>query len=93
MKQINWLGTIKHDDNTIEIDDLTGEKIIINFNRDIDFSPLISNLTQKIDGNNNIALEIKLGEGENNDEKLKLIIETLKDIFNSFNESLKNYEE
>lgn len=50
---------------------------------------MISILTKKIDAGNPITLNIEDPE----DEKIKLIVETLKSIFDVYNESLREESE
>jgi hypothetical protein len=58
---------------------------------DVDFTNLVQELTKKIDEEKIISLTIE-DEESITDPKYKLIINTLKNIFNSYNESLQNDE-
>lgn len=63
----------------------------IDISSDVDFTVLVEELTKKIDKEKTIILNV---EDQENiiDPKNKLIIETLKKIFESYNESLKDIE-
>lgn len=89
MSNIECTGTIDVADNLIKIDTLDTEELVINFSSDIDFTNLVSILTKKIDTGNQIILNIEDPE----DEKIKLIVETLKSIFDAYNESLREEAE
>jgi hypothetical protein len=89
MDEITCNATIDIEDTNIVISGLTTTDIIINFSGDIDFTDLVSTLTEKIDECKKIIFKID----ENTDEKLKLIIETLNSIFDSYNESISSTDE
>lgn len=83
---INCTMSIDEDSQNIKIANLAEEDIILNYSNDINFTNLVSLLTDKID----ISKEIILTFNEEvNDEKTQLIINTITDIFNIYNESIK----
>lgn len=89
MDEITCNGTIDTEDTKITISGIRTEDIEINCKEDIDFTNLVSILTETIDDEKKINFNID----EQTDEKLMLIVETLKSIFDSYNESLSVIEE
>jgi len=78
----------KIEDNEIIISNLKDNEIKIDISGDVDFTNIVSALSEFIDGSPEIDLTIK-DEGTIEDEKFKLIIETLKDIFENYNTSIR----
>ena len=89
MDEITCNGCIDTENKKIIISGINEKDIEINFNGDIDFTNLVSILTEKID---NIKI-INFIIDAQTDEKLILIVETLKSIFDSYNESISDDEE
>lgn len=78
----------KVEENEIIISNLKDDEIKIDISGDIDFTNIVSVLSEFIDGSPEIDLIIK-DERTVEDEKFKLIIETLKDIFENYNTSIR----
>jgi hypothetical protein len=64
---------------------IDSENFEINYSDDIDFTELIRKLSNMIDEGNELSLELEEREYEG---KLEIIIETIKSIFEKYNESL-----
>ena len=88
MDELNCSVTLNSEENKITVRGLSSE-INIEISGDVDFTDLVQELTEKIDEEKAIVLTV---EDEENitDSKDKLIIETLKKIFYSYNESLND---
>ncbi len=71
----------------IIISDLESTPIEIDISGDVDFTEVVTILAKKIEDGNRIELTVP-DEESNDDEKQKLIVDTLKDIFNNYNEVL-----
>lgn len=91
MDELNCSVTLYSEENKITVNCPTDSELIIDISGDIDFTALVQELTKKIDEGKTINLTI---EDESNiiDSKNQLIIETVKKIFESYNESLKDNE-
>lgn len=89
MDEIICNGSINTDGKKILIDGINSDNIEIDFDGDINFTNLVSILTEKIDDGRKIKFTIE----EQTDEKLMLIAKILKSIFDSYNESLDDVEE
>ncbi|MBT4551872.1 hypothetical protein HOC37_02675 [bacterium] len=83
MCNITCKTAINKKENTITISVLE-DNIVLNYENDIDFTGLISKLTEMVEEDKKIELECS----ETEDEKEKLILDTLKDIFNEYNNCL-----
>jgi len=92
MDELNCNARLEIVNNKIIIDCLIDSELNIDINGDVDFTDLVQELTKKIDEEKTIILTVK-DEGNITDSKNKLIIETLKKIFESYNESLQNPSE
>jgi hypothetical protein len=92
MDELICNAILSSSDNKITISNLADGDFDIDISGDIDFTNLVQELTKKIDEEKNIILTIE-DEESITDSKGKLIIDTLKDIFISYNESLQNVEE
>lgn len=92
MDELNCSATLDSVENKITVNGLTDDALSIDISGDVNFTDLVQELTKKIDEEKTISLTV---EDEDNitDSKNKLIIETLKKIFDSYNESLKDIEE
>ncbi|MBT3581327.1 hypothetical protein HOC37_04550 [bacterium] len=77
-------ATINRANSAITISGL-GDDIVLKYVDDIDFTALIERLTKAIDDDKSITLTCS----ETEDEKEKLILNTLKDIFDEYNNCLK----
>jgi hypothetical protein len=91
MDELICNAILNSDANKIIISNLTSSDFDINISGDVDFTNLVQELTKKIDEEKIISLTIE-DEASITDSKYKLIIDTLKNIFNSYNESLQSYE-
>jgi hypothetical protein len=76
-------------ENKIVIEGLNSTEIKIDISGDIDFTNIVSVLSGYIDKSPQIDLLIN-DEDSITDEKHKLIIETLKDIFNKYTKSINS---
>lgn len=92
MNELNCSVTFNSEENKIKIDGLADGVLDIDISSDVDFTNLVQELTKKIDEEKIIGLTVK-DEVSITDPKDKLIIETLKNIFDSYNESLQHIEE
>lgn len=91
MNELICNAILNSEENKIIINNLTSSDFDINISGDVDFTNLVQELTKKIDEEKIINLTIE-DEASITDSKYKLIIATLKNIFNSYNESLQSYE-
>ena len=82
---LNCELTIDEERKKIIITNLQNENVEIDFSSDVDFTNLVSILTEKVDSLQQI--NITLSE-EPADEKVKLITDTIKEIFEKYNESI-----
>lgn len=89
MDELNCNVILNSADNKITVSSLMGTWLDIDISGDVDFTILVNELTKKIDEEKTIILTVE-DEETITDSKHKLIIETLKKIFESYNESLKN---
>lgn len=88
MNKISCKLTVNDANSSIYIEGLQDEKTIINYSGDINFTPLVSILTQKIDTETEI--DLKHGNLDLIDAKPKLVVDTLVSIIESYNESIKS---
>ncbi len=72
---------------SIIIQELDSTPITIDISGDVDFTAVVTLLAKKIEDGNRIELTVSDDESID-DEKHKLIVNTLKDIFNNYNEVL-----
>ena len=77
---------------TVIISDLKNDAIEIDLSGDVDFTGLVSILSEFIDISTEIELKIK-DEDTIEDEKLKLIVKTLKNIFDKYKMSINETAE
>jgi len=84
-EEINCSLTIDEQTHRITISELIENDIEIDYSSDIDFTNLVTVLTEKIDEDKKINLFF---EEEINDEKLQLVIDTIKDIIQIYNTNL-----
>lgn len=88
---LNCELTIDEERKKAKITNLQSEDVEIDFLSDVDFTNLVSILTEKVDSLQQI--NITLSE-EPTDDKVKLITDTIKEIFEKYNESItQNIEE
>ena len=85
MDELNCKATINQDNSEIIIAGLKND-IVLNYTDDIDFTDLISELTISIDEGN----AVKLSCSKTKDGKEKLILNTINEIFDEYNNCLKN---
>lgn len=91
MDELNCNVILNSADNKITVKELISSGLDIDISGDVDFTFLVNELTKKIDEEKTIILTVE-DEETITDSKHKLIIETLKKIFESYNESLKDIE-
>ena len=89
-EEINCSLTIDEEAHKITISELIENSIEIDYSSDIDFTYLVTVLTEKIDEDKKINLPF---EDEIHDEKLLLIINTIKEIIEIYNTNLIESEE
>ncbi len=89
MDELNCKVILNSKENKITLNGLTDSELNIDISGDVDFTDLVQELTKKIDEEKKIILTIE-NEASITDPKIKLVIETLKNIFESYNESLKD---
>jgi len=92
MNELNCNVILNGEENKITVSNLVGSNLDIDISSDVNFTDLVQELTKKIDEEKTIVLTVEDEENITN-SKDKLIIETLKKIFKSYNESLKDIEE
>lgn len=91
MDELNCSVRLDSEENKITVRGLDSV-LNIDISGDVDFTNLVQELTTQIDKEKNIILIIE-DEASIIDPKSKLIIETLKKIFESYNESLQEMDE
>lgn len=88
-KTIECAMTIDEGNQKINIAGLLDEDFEIDFSSDIDFTDLVSKLTEKIDTLQKINITL---EEESDDEKINLIANTIKEIFDLYNQNIVDQE-
>lgn len=88
MNKLNCNVILNNEENKITVSGLLANELNINISGDVDFTDLVQELTKKIDEEKNIILTID-DEASITDPKNKLILETLKKIFESYNDSIE----
>jgi hypothetical protein len=73
-------------DQKMDITGLVEPSIRIEYGADVDFTELVSHLTRFIDTSEEISLTVS--EFDQNDGKLKTVVETIQSIFEKYTESL-----
>lgn len=91
MDKLNCNVILNSVENKIIVNNLITSVLDIDISGDVDFTILVNELTKKIDEEKTITLIVE-DEESIIDPKNKLIIETLKKIFDSYSESLKDIE-
>jgi predicted nuclease of predicted toxin-antitoxin system len=92
MDELNCSAKLDRNVNKITVSNLANSELEIDISGDVDFTDLVQELTKKIDEEKIIILTIE-DEVSITDSKDKLIIETLKKIFDSYNASLQETNE
>ncbi len=77
---------INHESNLILITGINSTAVSIDFSGDIDFTKLVSELTQSIDSKT--ILSPKGNNDTSDDSTLKLILDTIDSIFNEYNNTI-----
>jgi hypothetical protein len=90
MANLNCVLEINETESRISIKGLKEESFIIEYSGDVDFTPLVSLLTECMDNDANIDLADVDNKGLN--EKTKLIIETIVSIIKSYNKCICEIE-
>jgi hypothetical protein len=80
---------VKENEKIIIIDGLS-QQVSVDYSGDIDFTELVSILTEHIDELSEITLQ---EPKESTDHKLNLVLDVLKNIFISYNESISSQME
>lgn len=88
MDELNCNVILNNEENKITVSGLLDNELNIDISGDVDFTDLVQELTKKIDEEKNIILTID-DEASITDPKNKLILETLKKIFESYKDSIK----
>lgn len=88
MDELNCNVILNNEENKITVSGLLDNELNIDISGDVDFTDLVQELTKKIDVEKNIILTID-DEASITDPKNKLILETLKKIFESYKDSIK----
>jgi hypothetical protein len=88
MDELNCNVVLNNEENKITVSGLLDNELNIDISGDVDFTDLVQELTKKIDEEKNIILTID-DEASITDPKNKLILETLKKIFESYKDSIK----
>ena len=91
MDELNCNVILNSEENKITVSNLVSSNLDIDISSDVNFTDLVQELTKKIDEEKTIVLTVENEENITN-SKDKLIIDTLKKIFDSYNESLKDNE-
>lgn len=93
MSELNCSAKLDANEGEILISSLAENVLVIDINSDVDFTELVKKLSEKIDEEVVIGLSIEDRESAIANPKNKPIIETLEDIFNSYNQSLHSANE
>lgn len=80
----NVTVTLEEENEIIKLSSISNTVISIDYSGDVDFTELVSMLTKSIDNENEISLSIP----EIEDEKLKMVIQTVEDIVDNYNKAL-----
>lgn len=88
-EKINCSITINKETHKITISGLNKDYIEIDYTNDIDFTYLVTVLTEKIDEDKKINFSF---EDKANDEKLQFIINTIEEIIEIYNTNLVDNE-
>ena len=83
MEELTCIATTNQDDNEITISGLK-DNIALNYTDDIDFTELISKLTELIDDDK----VLKFSWSESEDKIANLILNTINEFFEEYNNSL-----
>lgn len=83
MEELTCIATTNQDDNEITISGLK-DNIALNYTDDIDFTELISKLTELIDEDK----VLKFSWSESEDKIANLILNTINEFFEEYNNSL-----
>ena len=89
MSNIEYSLVDNGDTTDVSLEGLKDDVLIIDCTGDVDFTELVTVLADRIDTGEAIEFE----SPETNDEKTKLILETIGGIFEKYNESLSSEEE
>lgn len=80
----NVTVTFDKENEKIKISSISNTDIYIDCSGDVDFTELVSMLTKSIDDEN----EISLSTPDIDDEKLEMVIQTIEDIIDNYNNAL-----
>lgn len=86
MEQINCTLTFTPNNSKASINGIDSNIFQIDYSRDIDLTPLVRLLSQKIEEGKKIELTYSVDEHEQTDKE-KILFDTLKKIFCSYNQS------
>jgi hypothetical protein len=88
MNELICSARLNSEENKITVSGLIGSDLNLDISGDVDFTDLVKKLTEKIDVEKTIVFSIE-DETSITDPKSKLILETLKKIFASYNNSIE----
>ncbi len=86
MEKINCVLDIDIDKKNITVNNLRNEPVIIDCSTDIDLTEVVAVMAELIDGE--MSIDAKINK-EIDDEKIKIVIDTLNDIIEKFNNTIK----
>ncbi len=91
MEKINCNISINTENFIIKIKGLKEDNIEISYSGDVDYTELVNSLIIIIDEQKQIEYSIE--NISNDDEKLKLVADTLKEILNEYNKNINSIED
>jgi len=87
MANIDCSVSINEADSQIEIIGLAEDNLIIDISKDIEFTPLVIKLASLID--NETEINLTNNNGDELEDKSKLVLTTIDSIFESYNVSIR----
>lgn len=85
MSQIDTNISVYEESKVITLSGLAEDKVVIDYSGDVDFTGLVSELTRCIDRDEEVNFSIAK---DYDDEKLIVILDTIEEIFNKYNETI-----
>ena len=84
MPEINCNITLDENNKKISINNISADSIEIDCSADVDLSALVKKLSEQIDsGGNIVTTEVDI---TSEDEKIKLVLSTIKEVIDKYNE-------
>lgn len=80
----NVILTFDEENEVIKLNSISNSEVSIDYSGDVDFTELVSMLTKSLDNEDEISLTIP----EIEEEKLKMVIQTIQDIIDNYNIAL-----